>query len=78
MSKEKTVSFAILQSGFGDYWVGKTYRETNGKSIFSTFEEATEEATGLTDSISNRDELESVEEGDVELVEDTLLDKWGI
>lgn len=81
MSKEKkieVISFAILQSAFGDYWVGKTLRKSNGKTIFPTFEVATERATALTDSISNQDELEDVNEEDTELVNDELLDKWGI
>lgn len=74
MSKPKQ-SFAIAKSIFGDYWIGKTKLEPNGVSVFSTFEEATEEAIELTDSISNRDELESILEEDVEDI-DAECEKW--
>lgn len=66
MSETKKLNFAVLKSMFGDYWVGKIEREPDGKSIFSTFDEATNNAVDLTDSIENRDELEMIEESEVE------------
>lgn len=74
MSKVK-YNFAIGKFLFGDYWVGKTKLEVNNKSIFSTFEEAIEEAIDLTDSISERDELECTEEEDIEIIEPEI-ERW--
>lgn len=66
MSETKKLNFAVLKSMFGDYWVGKIAKEVDGKSIFSTFEEATDKAIDLTDSIENKDELEMAEESETE------------
>ena len=75
MSETKELNFAVLKSGFGDYWVGKVKLESNGKSVFPTFEEATNRALALTDSIENTDELEAVEEAEVEELRPEM-EKW--
>ncbi len=76
MSEEaKKENYAIMLSGFGNYWVGKTLREVDNKSIFSTFDEATEEAIELTDSVENTDELECEDEQDCEMIRPEM-EKW--
>jgi len=61
MAKKKQTkkeNFAIARSIFGEYWIGKTLLKVNGKSIFSTFDAATEAAMEMTDSHSNILELQ--------------------
>lgn len=69
------LNFAVLKSAFGDYWVGKIEREPDGKSIFSIFEEATNRALALTDSIENTDELEMTDEEEIEEL-NPGMEKW--
>ena len=75
MNNSEKYYFAIVKSVFGDYWIGKTKLEPNGTSVFPTFNEATERAIELTDSISNMDELEEVMEEKVEVIEKEC-EKW--
>ena len=63
------MNFAIMRSGFGGYWIGKTKREVKDGSIFSTFNDAIEEAKNLNDSIENLGELEEMEEEGEEAIE---------
>lgn len=74
MAEEKA-NYAIMRSGFGDYWVGKILKDTNSTSIFSTFDEATENAIEMTDSKENTEELESVDEEDCEMIRKEM-EKW--
>lgn len=73
--EKKMMNFAVMKSGFGGYWIGKTKLETNGTSIFSTFDEAMEEAKSLNDSVENLDELEAAKEEDVEELRKEM-EKW--
>ena len=75
MAKTKKLNFAVMRSGFGDYWVGKTPIKPNGKSIFASYDEALETALSLNDSIENADELESMAEEDIELLGENM-EKW--
>lgn len=77
MPKKEVVkeNYAILRSMFGDYWVGKISLETNGKSIFPTFDEAIEEAIEITDSVENTDELQGCLEEECETVREEMK-KW--
>ena len=66
---KQTIHFVIGRSAFGDYWVGKTKnRRLTEKRQFNSFEDATEAAIEMTDSIVNRDELESVDPKECESV----------
>ena len=77
MSKTKKFNFAVMRSGFGDYWIGGTPNKPNGKSIFVSYEEALERALELNDSIDNADELENVEEEEIELLRKGM-ERWMI
>ena len=59
MSKNTKWNYAVVSSIFGDLWVGRTKLPIEKGRIYATFEEATQAAISMTDSISNRDELES-------------------
>ncbi len=58
-------SYAIMRSGFGDLWIGKTKLNPDGKSIFAGFDEAIEKAKQLNDSIENAGELDDTTEEDI-------------
>ena len=73
--RTKKFNFAVLRSAFGDYWVGKIKQKPDKKSIFSTFDEATNRVLDLTDSILNQDDLEMVEEDEVEELSQKM-EKW--
>ena len=74
------MKFVIMESAFGDFWIGKTNLTLpeHAKS-FDLFEDAKEEAISLCTQCENRDELESVEENDID-IEDEIIDvkmlKW--
>lgn len=72
---KKKVNFAVARSAFGDYWVGKTFLKVGKSRIFSTFDEATEEAMQRTDSVSNTEELQGTLEEECELIEKNC-EKW--
>ncbi len=77
-NKKETWNYVIMRSGFGDYWVGKIKLPVDNKSIFTTFEEATENAMDRTDSKDNTYELEeALDEGEEEV--ETIrkeMEKW--
>lgn len=73
------MKFVLMKSGFGDYWIGK-FDETKvdlpeNARTFDDYDDALEEALALNDSIANQDELESVEEDDIEELDENML-KW--
>lgn len=77
-------NFAVMKSMFGDYWVGKTKLETNDKSIFSTWDKATNaaideaaEAAALDDEDEN-DYLDSLEDAVEDEAEEIRpeMEKW--
>lgn len=72
------MNFAIMRSGFGDYWIGKTELPVKDGSIFSTLEDALDQAKSLNDSIENQDELDATTEEDVEEVDDAMVERWGV
>ena len=75
--KEKEMKFVIMKSGFGDYWIGK-FDETkvdlpvNAKA-FDEYDDALNTALDLNDSIENQDELVSVEEDEIDELDDGML-----
>lgn len=73
------MKFVVMKSGFGDYWIGK-FDDTKvdlpkEAKAFDDYEDALEEALALNDSIENQDELESVEEDDIEELNEDML-RW--
>lgn len=60
---------------FGDLWIGKTKLEPNGKSIFTNFDDALEEALQLNDSIENAKELNGMIEEDIDELDENM-EKW--
>ncbi len=71
------MKYVIMQSGFGDYWVGKTKLELPGEAkVFDDYEDAQDEAASLCMQCDNRDEVESVDEDDLEEVTDKEMLKW--
>jgi hypothetical protein len=74
MAKKK-VWFVIGRSAFGDYWVGKTNKRLPKKQQFNSFEDATEAAIEMTDSVSNRDELEAAVPEECEIVR-KAMERW--
>ena len=77
--KEKEMKFVVMMSGFGDYWVGK-FDETKvdlpeSAKAFDDYDDTLDVALALNDSIENQDELESVEEDDIEELDENML-KW--
>jgi len=73
------MKYVIMKSGFGDYWIGK-FDTANvdlpkNTKAFDDYENALEKALDLTDSIENQDELESVEENEIEILDENML-KW--
>ena len=72
------MKFVIMRSGFGDYWIGK-FDETKvdlpiTAMEFDEYNNALEKALDLNDSIENQDELESVEEEEIEELNENMLD----
>lgn len=47
VKKTVKLNYAIMQSAFGDYWVGKTMLKADEKSIFSKREDAVNHAQDL-------------------------------
>jgi len=71
------MKYVMMQSRFGDYWVGKTKLELpNDTKIFDNYEDAQEEAMSLCTQCENRDEVESIEEAEVEEVTRKEMLKW--
>ncbi len=68
-------SYVVMQSMFGNLWVGKTKLKPNGVNVFADFDDATEEAKVLNESIENVVELTCASEEDCELV-DEKMEKW--
>lgn len=62
------MNFATMKSMFGDYWVGKTNLKVNGVGVFATFEEATEKAMELNDSVNNLQDLQDATEFEAETI----------
>lgn len=65
------MNYAIVKSMFGDYWVGKTELPVKDGSIFSTYDDAFEEAKAHAswidvaemESAKEHDEVETIEKG---------------
>ena len=75
-AKQKTIwSYAVMRSGFGDLWIGKTKLKPNGKSIFASFDGAKERAEQLNDSIENAEELDDMTEEDIKPLGENM-EKW--
>ena len=72
MTKKTKLNYAVMRSGFGNLWIGGTYLEPNGKSIFAAFDDALEQARSLNDSIENANELDDTTEEDVKLIGDDM------
>lgn len=71
------MKYAIMRSGFGDYWVGKTELELPGDAkAFDDYEDAQDEAVSLCTQCTNRDEVESIEEADVEEITNKEMLNW--
>lgn len=73
------MKFVVMKSGFGDLWIGK-FDETKvdlpkRAKAFDDYDDALEEALNLNDSIENQDELESVEEDEIDELDENML-KW--
>lgn len=68
-------NFAVMKSGFGDYWIGRTKLASDGKSIYATFDEAKGKALALNDSVENQEELEYYQEADAEEIS-SGMEKW--
>lgn len=75
MAETKKLNYAVMRSGFGDLWIGKTPIKSNGESIFTNYDEALEKALQLNDSIENADELESMLEEDIKPLGKNM-EKW--
>ena len=75
MAKGKKLNYAVMRSGFGDLWIGKTPTKPNGKSIFGNFDDALERARQLNDSIENAMELDDMVEEDIEPLSKDMA-KW--
>ncbi len=69
------MNYAVMRTMFGDFWVGKTNREPNGIGVFATFDDATERAMDLNDSIENSDELDDALEEEAEEISEGM-EKW--
>lgn len=67
------MKYVIMQSAFGNFWIGKTKLELpDNAKAFDNFEDAREEAMDLCTQCENRDELEDMEEDEVE---DEIINK---
>ena len=73
--KTEKFNYAVMRSGFGDYWIGGTYLKPNGNSIFTDFVEALQTAKNLNDSIENADELDATTEEDIEVLR-KKMEQW--
>lgn len=61
------MKYVIMQSVFGDYWVGKTkLKLPDSARAFNDFEVAHDVMMDLCAQCENRDELELMEEDDIE------------
>ena len=73
------MKYVIMKSGLGDYWIGKFNEKKmdlpKKAEAFDDYEDALEEALALNDSIENQDELESIEEDEIEELNENML-KW--
>lgn len=69
------MNYAVMETMFGAFWVGKTRLEPNGVGVFTTFDEAVEAAMDLNDSIENLEELQDAEETEAETISEAA-EKW--
>ena len=69
------MNYAVMETMFGDYWVGRTKLEPNGVGIFATWDEAVGKAKDLNDSLDNLRDLEDALEAEAEVVE-ANMEKW--